>query len=133
MDALKIEATEISPKITFDPEVNFFEMAGESRPENVRKFFEPVVAWLDEFGLDLVNHKREEIAIFNFRFDYFNSSSAKFIMDILKKLEDLHRKGAKIQVRWYYDEGDEDMQETGEEFSKIIEVPFEYIEVPDED
>ena len=129
MNALKITSTEISPEIIFDPDKNIFDMSGESRPENVRKFYEPVLTWLDDFGRFAQSVNREQIATFNFRFEYFNSSSAKFIMDILKKLEDFYSKGVKLQVKWFYDEGDEDMQETGEEFSKIIDVPFEYIEV----
>lgn len=129
MDALIIESTEISPKVVFEPEKPFFEISGESRPENVRKFYEPIIEWLNDFGNALISKQDQNQYTFNFRFEYFNSSSAKFIMDILKKLEDIYTKGINMEIKWYYDEGDEDMQETGEEFSKIIDVPFEYIEV----
>lgn len=129
MEALKIEPTEISPKVYFIPENNVFEISGESRPENVRKFYEPIIAWLNDFGNSIISGEYKIDPIFNFKFEYFNSSSAKFIMDMLKKLEELFSKGIKLKIIWYYDEGDEDMQETGEEFSKIIEVPFEYVEV----
>lgn len=131
MNSLIIESTEISPKIEFDIDKNYYELAGESRPENVRKFYEPIISWLEEFGEFANNGTLKGPFVFNFKFEYFNSSSAKFIMDILKSLESISQEGADLSIKWYYDEGDEDMQETGEEFSKIIEIPFEYIEVED--
>lgn len=127
MDALIIESTEVSPKIIFDPENNIFEISGESRPENVRKFYDPIINWLDEYGRILLQKKEDKSTLFTFKFEYFNSSSAKFIMDILKKIESLHLKGIKFSINWYYDEGDEDMEETGGEFARIIEIPFKFI------
>ncbi|MBC7124936.1 MAG: DUF1987 family protein, partial [Bacteroidales bacterium] len=32
-----------------------------------------------------------------------------------------------VLVRWYYPEDDEDMQEAGEEYADIVDVPFEQI------
>ena len=35
-------------------------------------------------------------------------------------------------IKWHYFEEDYDMEEAGEEFSDIIDVPFEFIELEDE-
>jgi uncharacterized protein YkuJ len=59
---------------------------------------------------------------------YFNTASSKIILDILMRLEDLHNDGKNITVEWHYEEDDEDMQEAGEEYSEIVEVPFKFIE-----
>jgi tRNA(Phe) wybutosine-synthesizing methylase Tyw3 len=43
------------------------------------------------------------------------------------KLEDLTKKGSEVLVKWHYPEDDEDMQEAGNEYADIVEVPFEQI------
>ena len=44
------------------------------------------------------------------------------------KLEELHESGNEVLIEWHYEEDDEDMQEAGEEYSEIVEVPFSFIE-----
>ena len=34
-----------------------------------------------------------------------------------------------MEVKWYYEEDDEDMLEAGEDYEAIIDLPFEMIEV----
>jgi hypothetical protein len=132
MNKLMIEATEISPKILFDPASRVFEIFGESRPENVREFYEPILNWLDEYGKELFSQPQDPEAkplTFNFKLEYFNSSSSKFILDILRKIIEYHSKGVNIVINWHFDEGDEDMQEAGEELSKMVNFPFNYLEI----
>jgi hypothetical protein len=33
--------------------------------------------------------------------------------------------GHEVVVQWYYQEDDEDMQEAGDEYSEIVDIPFE--------
>ncbi len=124
MDQLLIEPTETSPKIDFNPN-GYFLIEGESRPENVVKFYEPVLNWLREFSQN-ANGKKIE---FDFKLEYFNSSSAKFIMDVFMELEKACKNGADILVNWFYDELDEDLLESGEEYEKLVEGPFKFIPV----
>ncbi len=49
------------------------------------------------------------------------------ILDILLKLEEMHEAGKDVLIRWHYPEDDEDMEEAGEEYSDIVDVPFEQI------
>lgn len=132
MNSLFIDATEMSPQIVFDTNKKVFEIIGESRPENVREFYEPVLIWLDEYGNELTSKNQnagDNALVFNFKFVYFNSSSSKFILDILKKIHEFYTKGIKVTINWYFDEGDEDMQEVGEKMSKMINFPFNYVEI----
>jgi hypothetical protein len=59
---------------------------------------------------------------------YFNTASSKIILDILMKLEEIQEAGNEILIEWHYEEDDEDMQEAGEEYSEIVEVPFSFIQ-----
>ena len=93
MDSLIIEATEDSPKVVFDSTTNRFTISGESRPENAGKFYSPLINWIVSFEEILAKRKTdnndETPLVFVFRLDYFNSTTAKYIMDILLVLKDI--------------------------------------------
>jgi len=136
MDNLIIEPTETSPRIQFDPNTRVFEIIGDSRPESVREFYEPMLNWLEDFSAELLSMLISKptgdpiIITFNFKLHYFNSSSAKYFLDILKKLiAKFYSKGVELKVFWYYEDDDEDMLEAGEELSHMVKFPFKYIPV----
>ena len=52
MEKLIIEPTLNSPSVILDPADNRFEFSGESRPENVRNFYMPVLEWLEKFATE---------------------------------------------------------------------------------
>jgi len=62
--------------------------------------------------------------------NYFNSSSAKFLHDVMSELVRFHKKGHIIRILWYFEEEDEDMKYAGEEMSELLDVPFQFIETP---
>lgn len=128
MNPLNIEATESSPNISFDADSLKLLISGESRPEDVRSFYEPVLEWLQNFKSFLSGAGGKEVSI-DFMFEYFNSSSAKYIMDIMSTLGKIKQESSDttLKVNWHYDEMDEDMLEAGQEFESITEIPFNYI------
>lgn len=128
MDSLIIEATEDSPKVHFDTTSNRFTISGESRPENAGKFYTPVINWIVQYEESLTGKKDITTLVFVFKLDYFNSTSAKYIMDILLVLKKFVDDGYKVNVEWHYDKRDDDMLDAGNEFSDTVEMPFEYIE-----
>jgi len=132
MKILNIEATLKSPKVIFDTKNFIFEMQGNSRPENVRKFYYPIIEALKRFYESVLeNNKLEstssEVFKYNFKLEYFNSSSAKFISDIIVLIDNYNKKGFNNKIYWYFEDGDEDMIEVGEDFSEMINVPFNFI------
>ena len=130
MEKLIIEATVNSPRIVLDPEELKFEFSGESRPENVRNFYLPVLEWLEKFSTHQSGMKESErTPALNcmFNFEYFNSTSAKYILDIFKSLNALHSLGIDLDIKWLYEEDDEDMLEVGEEMSRMSKLKFEYV------
>lgn len=129
MQALIIQNTDSSPKVVLDPANGVFEISGESRPEDVRKFYEPILEWIDQYRVFLTKNTPNKKIQFNFIFEYFNSSSAKYVMDIMAKLNDikLANKNIDIEICWHYEEMDEDMLEAGQEFQNITQIPFKFI------
>ena len=122
METIKIQGTEDTPKIMLDAENEIFEISGRSLPEDVSAFYEPVLNWLNEYS---ENPKSK--TVFNFKLTYFNTASSKLLLDILMKLEEMHEKGQEVLIKWHYPEDDEDMAEAGEEYSDIVDVPFEQV------
>lgn len=129
MRKLIIEKTSSSPQVILDPERKIYMISGESRPPDVRAFYDQILSWLQEFSSFLFNSEYEgEAVVFNFNLEYFNSSSGKLILDICKVLAGLRLKGINIIVKWVHEKEDGDMLEAGKEISKIVKFPFEYVE-----
>jgi hypothetical protein len=127
MRKLIIDQKQNSPKIILDPENKIYLISGESRPHDVREFYEPVISWLEDFSTHLNSEGTAEPVIFNFDFEYFNSSSGKLILDICKILSKMRQKDTNIGVNWHFEKDDYDMLEAGKEFSSIVKFPFEYL------
>ena len=132
MKAFTIDASAQCPKILFDPENNIFEISGVSKPEDVRKFYSLVLDWINEFSQKLLNSEQSTYSktnplTINFKLMYFNSSSAKFIFDIIEEFQKIEENGIPTRIVWYYDREDDDMRDAGQEMSELIEKPFEFI------
>jgi hypothetical protein len=132
MEPIQLEPTATTPRVIIDPVNNKFEISGESRPENTSKFFTPLVNWFSEYRSDLYYQKNslgtaKKLSI-DFKLDYFNSTSAKFILDIFFQLEKIRNEGYEAEIVWHYDNRDTDMKESGEEFSKLAPgVPVRFV------
>ncbi len=122
METIKIQGTEDTPKIILDADNKVLEISGRSLPEDVTAFYEPVLNWLNEYS-----EKPNDKTVFNFKLTYFNTASSKLLLDILMKLEEMHENGNNVLIRWHYPEDDEDMEEAGEEYADIVDVPFEQV------
>jgi len=138
MESLRIEKTDKTPGIILDAYNDNFEISGNSLPENVREFYFPVINWLIEFEKEVLDKKvikfdKTHPLNFKFKMNYFNSSSTKFLYDIMRGLIRFHEKGHVIRILWYFETEDEDMKYAGEEMSELLNVPFQFIETPPED
>ena len=127
MEPLIIEGTQKIPNIKFDAETGKLEISGRSIPEDSIGFYKPMMEWLDGYADS--PHPQTEVNIF---MEYFNTSSSKCILDVLKKIAAINSEGkSEVSVKWRYEEDDEDMLEAGEDYDAIVDVPFEMIEVPE--
>ena len=122
METIKIAGTEDTPTVILDSENEIMEISGRSLPEDVASFYDPILNWLDEYAQN-ANDK----TVFNFKLVYFNTASSKLLLDILMKLEEMYEAGKDVTVVWHYPEDDEDMQEAGEEYADIVDVPFKQV------
>lgn len=120
LQSLYIARTEETPEVDFNTDTHVFVIRGRSLPEDAFSFYKPLIEWLEDYFSGL----RSEIE-FNIELDYFNSSSGRYLMEMLYKLESNRHEDQVIRVIWISEKEDEVMLEKGEEFKSLIQLPFE--------
>jgi len=122
MEPLLLKKTEDTPEIFFNPENDNFFISERSLPENAIEFYQPVFNWLNDYFVS-----PNTTTIFDFKLEYYNTSTAKQLAKLLMLLEK-HSVNHKITVRWHYDKEDADMKDSGARYAKLININFEFIE-----
>lgn len=125
MEALKrmeIRAGEQTPQVLLDKEQNILKIEGFSFPDNPHVFYTAIVDWFKAYCKDAPAETH-----FTFGFLYVNSTSVKFINDILKRMDALLVDGKKARVTWIVNPDDEDIEQLGLELKGLHKIPFEII------
>jgi hypothetical protein len=73
-----------------------------------------------------INFKKSILTL-NLKMTYFNSASSKFLLDVMLEFMKFMSKGNKIEVNWYYEEGDDEILESGEEIADMLGYNFNFI------
>ena len=118
---LKVNQTDKTPLLCYDPKNRLFTMSGVSVPENARVFYEPIMKWVE--GYVRSEHNKDGITI-NVHLDYFNIASSAILLKILKEFEKI---GDRVIINWFYDEEDDDMREIGDDLQWMVKVQFNVI------
>jgi len=93
-------------------------------------FYRPVLKWLDEFSEAVLSKNidfNKSLLTVNLKMTYFNSASSKFLLDILLEFMKYHSRGNEVVINWYYEDGDDEIQESGEEISDMLGYSFNFI------
>lgn len=124
MLAYQAAATDKSPAVRLDPAQGLVEVMGVSIPENAERIYGPLFDAIEAYALAPAERTTIRISL-----SYFNSSSAKFILDTLKRLDDLHATGrSKVLLEWLHAPGDLDMIEAGRDYKSLIEFPVRLVQ-----
>lgn len=123
---MKIEITSKTPGIDFDREAGRLKIWGRSLPENATDFYQPLLDSIDDFKESPIDSFEIE-----FSFEYFNTSTSRIILDIVKSFAWLEKSGkTKLSATWFYEADDWDMQDAGHEYKQILsDINFELKEV----
>ena len=122
MNPLSIKGTMKTPTILSDTDKGVIEIRGRSNPENANAFYKPLIEWIDEY----VKNPVDKTTV-NLELEYFNTTSSKCILSLLKKLESSKDSTRDVIVNWYYEKDDYDERETGEFYEKMTELSFNFI------
>ena len=125
MTPLLIQRENDTPEIVLDSERGIFTITGRSIPENAVSFYKPVLDWLQDYSKKPLEHTD-----IHFRYDYFNTASAKQIAKIMLATERLSKQN-KVTVKWHYASGDTDMRTDGMRYKELTDIDIELIEDSD--
>lgn len=120
MIALNISPTLRTAGITYNVDRDTLEINGISIPENADAFFQPLYEWMNFMTK---NHKGPLTIRINLT--YFNTSSVRHLLIIIKGLIAAFRDSLKVQ--WVYEQDDEEIRERGEQLSEVVKFPFEFV------
>ncbi len=119
---MKIEATGHTPSVRI--ENGIIEIKGRSIPEDSHDFYAPIVHLIQEYLKD-----PHENTVLQFHFEYINSGSKKYITNILYTFNEFYLQGKDVTILWYYDSDDESMEELGNDFQQMVNIPFRMLAV----
>src|SRR5687768_130368 len=108
MESIFIEKTDKTPSVNFNAKEGLIELKGRAIPEEPKNFYTPLLQWIMEYAQNPHTHTTVHMEL-----DYFSSSSLKWLLNLLKKLEPINESGKSIIVNWHYEEDDEDLMKTG--------------------
>jgi hypothetical protein len=119
--ALTINKTPRTPLIQLDGDQGIFLIEGILLPEDAPKFFEPVMNYCTDYLMGPV-----PTTVINLKLEYFNTASSRVLYSLLKKFDEAT--STSTQVKWYYEEDDEDLKDACDEFIVLLKnIAFEKI------
>ena len=120
MDPIKIKGNRKTPYVVLNKQEGIFSIKGKSVPVDSRKFYDPLLEWLNWY---VSNANESSTLVFNL--EYFNTGSSMMILAILLKFKEIEKQGKKILIQWHSDE--EDIRESGIDYEEATGIPFEHI------
>lgn len=132
MDKIRLEPTEYTPGVLFDPDKLEFKMWGKSRPEDLAEFYFPLTEWWQNFINKIEskeNHLNVSYITLNISIDYYNSASSKMIYDIIHLGKSLRKSDIDFKVNWHYLEDDEDIFDSALELAKELDMEFNMVKI----
>lgn len=120
-----ISPTKNTPEVILDPK-GTIKFTGRLIPENADDFFKPIEGWISEYFCNPA-----DITCIEIRLEYINSAGTKYLLDMIKKITQVHLRNdkGKFIINWYYEDIDQDMLEKGTIYSSNLEVPFNLIRI----
>jgi hypothetical protein len=119
MKNLSFEPTTSTPAVRFTADGRLL-IEGRSLPENVSRFYDPLINWVKELEAEVVK--------MDLNLEYLNSASSKKVLEILRAID----RNCSIKVfivNWHYEAEDEDALESGQIFEGLLDkAEFRYHE-----
>jgi hypothetical protein len=126
IEPLKIAGTEETPDVDFNISTGQFAIVGRSLPEDAYTFYRPVMDWINKYIVDCTESFDLKIHL-----DYFNSSSGRYLLEMLVSMEEKLSNTSLVSIDWVVDEDDELMIEKGEEFQSLLDLSITITTIPE--
>lgn len=120
MDNVFIKGSDRTPEVSFNFSDGVFTISGRSITENPISFYKNLEEHIEAY---IINPN--PVTKFRVVLEYFNTSTSKCLVEIFKKLETLHASKHEVLVEWFYEQDDEEIKDSGEDYKDIVNIPFE--------
>lgn len=101
-----------TPNIYMSYDENLYKLSGKSIPENASFVYDQILDYLKNIQM-----MPQKDSVFDIDLEYYNSPTSKYLMymfDILNNSKN------KYTINWYYEDFDEDMLESGEDYQALF-------------
>jgi hypothetical protein len=120
MCSLIIPGTTDSPSVKLDNINGRLEIQGKSTLSDPVGFYSDLLEQIN-------NITKNQLRTLNIRLTYINTGSTKWMLFLIKQLEKMAEPLSGMVVNWYYEEDDESMEMTGQDYRSMLKVPFNLI------
>ena len=121
--SMELKATERTPSVILNSGKGTLVVVGRSIHEDADEFYSPIQTVIE-------NHLSQAGTSLHatFHLEYFNTSSSKYFLDIMKTMEEAFlTNGSNVSITWRYDADDLDMQEAGQDYAGLLQIPVTVI------
>lgn len=122
MENLKLRRTAKTPEVDFDATKGELTISGISIPENTFDFYAPVLKWLEQYA-----KSPKSKTLLSLKLEYFNTATASFLINFLKRFQELS--GTHVVMDWYYEDDDIEMEDVGNDYKSMLNIPVNLIPV----
>ncbi len=120
MERWTIEATDRTPSVVLDRQDSFLKIEGRSYAEKGMDFFDPII-----LRFKTLEDSDNPVRTIHIRLEYYNSSTAKAIAELLTSLNKAKTNGHDVKVIWEFEEDDDGIQDDIDMFLDTFELDFD--------
>jgi hypothetical protein len=115
-----ISQTPHTPLVVASVDEGIISIKGKIIPENPDEFFHQ----LELLTNKCLTEKKSEALSINIQLDYFNTPSSKMLARYFRSI--LQQRPL---INWHYEKGDDSIKEAGEDYSLLLNFPFNLVEI----
>lgn len=123
MNNIDIQATKgefFTPRVYMNAQTGECELSGESYIEDTLDFYRPILQWLSDYTTEV----KQPLKV-TFNLQYYNTSSSKYLLDIIKLLKRAIDAGHEVKITWFVPKDDYDMLEEVEDYIRFVGIPID--------
>lgn len=117
---LQLPSGNATPNVELDTSLLSQTFKGISIPIDAVKFYQPILEFISDNQAEFLDN-----TCFVFEFEYYNTSSSKVILNLLKsilKIKEENKRNWTIQ--WLYGDEDDFMYDAGTDLEALLQIPI---------
>jgi hypothetical protein len=111
--------SQFTPEVKIKERLKKIEVSGHSRMPDPILFYDELCK---QFESCFYNFNKT-LSV-DFKYDYLDSRSSKWLYQVFLFLKTLSEKGGIIEINWYYEEDDETILDIGEMLQSLVKMPI---------